>query len=90
VLFGYSGILNQSLGENLLQIVVQGVLAGALPIYLFARSVILLGAGRAGTFPALVPGFGVVIGFLALGIVPSLAQIAGLVIVLVGFRFVVR
>jgi len=90
VLYGYSGMLHQSLAENLLQIVVQGVLAGALPIYLFARAVILLGAGRAGTFPALVPGFGLIIGFLALGIVPSLAQIAGLVIVLVGFRFVVR
>ena len=90
VLYGYSGILHQSLTENLLQIVVQGVLAGALPIYLFARAVLLLGAGRAGTFPALVPGFGVIIGFLALGVVPSLAQLAGLAIVLVGFRFVVR
>ena len=46
-----------SLAENLLQIVVQGLLAGMLPIYLFARAVILLGAGRAATFPALVPGF---------------------------------
>ena len=90
VLYGYEGILRQGLLENLLQIVVQGVLAGALPSYLFARSVVLLGAGRAATFPALVPGFGLIIGFLALGVVPSLAQVAGLVIVLVGFRFVVR
>ncbi|HEY5279582.1 MAG TPA: DMT family transporter [Pseudolabrys sp.] len=90
VLVGYDGILHQSLAENLLQIVVQGVIAGALPIYLFARAVILLGAGRAATFPALVPGFGLIIGFLALGVVPSLAQMAGLAIVLVGFRFVVR
>jgi drug/metabolite transporter (DMT)-like permease len=89
VFVGYAGIMDKSLAENLLQIVVQGVLAGALPIYLFARSVILLGAGRAGTFPALVPGFGLIIGFLALGIVPSLAQVIGLLIVLVGFRFVV-
>ena len=87
---GYSRILHMSLGENLLQIVVQGLLAGALPIYLFARAVILLGAGRAATFPALVPGFGLIIGYLALGVVPSLAQIIGLAIVLVGFRFVVR
>ena len=43
--------------ENLLQAVVQGLFAGMLPIYLFARAVILLGAGRAATFPALVPGF---------------------------------
>ncbi len=90
IFVGYGGILQLSLAENLLQIVVQGVLAGALPIYLFARSVILLGAGRAATFPALVPGFSLIIGFLALGIVPSLAQVVGLVIVVVGFRFVVR
>ena len=90
IFVGYSHILHLSLAENLLQIVVQGLLAGALPIYLFARSVILLGAGRAATFPALVPGFGMIIGFLALGVVPSLAQVAGLVIVVVGFRFVVK
>ena len=90
IFVGYDHILQLSLAENLLQIVVQGLLAGALPIYLFARSVILLGAGRAATFPALVPGFGMIIGFLALGVVPSLAQVVGLVIVVVGFRFVVK
>jgi drug/metabolite transporter (DMT)-like permease len=87
---GYGDILRLGWQENLLQIVVQGVIAGALPIYLFARSVILLGAGRAATFPALVPGFSLIIGYLALGIVPSLAQVIGLVIVVIGFRFVVR
>lgn len=90
IFVGYHHIFQLSLAENLLQIVVQGLLAGALPIYLFARSVILLGAGRAATFPALVPGFGMIIGFLALGVVPSAAQAVGLVIVVVGFRFVVR
>ncbi|HET7192116.1 MAG TPA: DMT family transporter [Pseudolabrys sp.] len=87
---GYAGIVRMGLAENLLQIVVQGLLAGALPIYLFARSVILLGAGRAATFPALVPGFALVIGYFALGVVPSIAQLTGLVIVVVGFRFTLR
>lgn len=87
---GYDGILRMGLAENLLQIVVQGLLAGVLPIYLFARTVILLGAGRAATFPALVPGFALIIGYLTLGIVPSVAQLAGLAIVLVGFRFALR
>ena len=72
--------------ENLLQVVVQGIIAGVLPIYLFARAVILLGAGRAATFPALVPGFSLIIGYLALGVVPSIAQVIGLVIVVIGFR----
>jgi drug/metabolite transporter (DMT)-like permease len=90
VFVGYAGIMRLGFAENLLQIVIQGVLAGALPIYLFARSVILLGAGRAATFPALVPGFALVIGYFALGVVPSIAQLAGLVIVVVGFRFALR
>jgi drug/metabolite transporter (DMT)-like permease len=87
---GYDGILRMGLAENLLQIVVQGILAGMLPIYLFARAVILLGAGRAATFPALVPGFSMIIGYLALGIVPSIAQLVGLTIVVIGFRFALR
>jgi drug/metabolite transporter (DMT)-like permease len=90
VFVGYEGILRMSLAENLLQAVVQGLLAGVLPIYLFARAVILLGAGRAATFPALVPVFSLVIGFFSLGVVPSVAQLAGLVIVIVGFRLVQR
>lgn len=85
VAIGFQGILQMSLAENLLQVLVQGILAGVLPIYLFARAVMLLGAGRAATFPALVPGFGLVIGFLALGVVPSIAQLVGLVIVVIGF-----
>jgi len=90
VFVGFDNMLRLGLAENLLQIVVQGLLAGAAPIYLFARSVILLGAGRAATFPALVPGFALIIGYLALGVVPSIAQLLGLAIVVVGFRFVVK
>jgi drug/metabolite transporter (DMT)-like permease len=90
IFIGYDSILRMGWTENLLQVVVQGVLAGMLPIYLFARAVILLGAGRAATFPALVPGFGLIIGYLALGVVPSIPQVVGLVIVVIGFRYVVR
>ena len=89
-IYGVSGLTQQSLFENLLQAVVQGGIAGSLPIYLFAHAVIALGGGRAATFPALVPVFGVVIGFLALGVVPTLAQFAGMLIVLVGFHFALR
>ena len=87
---GYDGILRMSLAENMLQVVVQGILAGVLPIFLFARAVILLGAGRTATFPALVPGFSMIIGYLALGVVPSIPQVIGLVIVVIGFRFALK
>jgi drug/metabolite transporter (DMT)-like permease len=85
-----SGLAKQSLFENLLQAVVQGGIAGSLPIYLFAHAVIALGGGRAATLPALVPVFGAIIGFLALGVAPSIAQFVGMLIVLVGFHFALR
>jgi len=72
--------------ENVLQVIVQGIFAGPGAIYLFARAVVLLGAGRAVLFPALVPPFTLLIGFLTLGEVPSVSQLTGMAIVIVGFR----
>ena len=89
-IYSVSALERHSLLENLLQAVVQGGLAGSLPIYLFAHAVIALGGGRAATFPALVPVFGVMIGFPALGVVPSLAQFVGMLIVLLGFQLTLR
>ena len=54
--------------ENLLQAMMQGLLAGPGAIYLFTRSVVLLGAGRAAVFPTLVPPCVLLIGWIALGI----------------------
>jgi drug/metabolite transporter (DMT)-like permease len=51
---------------------------------------VLLGAGRAAVFPSLVPGFTLLIGFLVLGEAPSLAQLVGFAIVLIGFRLTQR
>ncbi len=74
----------------MLQIAVQGIFTGPLAIYLFARSVTALGASRASTFPALVPPFTMLIGFIALGEVPTLLQVIGLAIVVAGFRFALK
>ncbi|MGI8526780.1 MAG: DMT family transporter [Pseudolabrys sp.] len=90
LLYGASELSRHGLLENLLQALVQGVIAGVLPIYLFTHAIVALGAGRAATFPALVPVFGLLIGFTALGVIPSAAQLAGLAIVLVGFQFTLR
>jgi drug/metabolite transporter (DMT)-like permease len=84
--FGFERMIALGLYENLVQAVAQGIFAGAGAVYLFTRSVVILGAGRAAVFPSLVPGFTLLIGFLALGEVPSVAQLAGFAIVLIGFR----
>jgi drug/metabolite transporter (DMT)-like permease len=89
-IFGPDGLLTAGLWENLLQSVVQGAFAGAGATYLFTRAVVLLGASRAVLYPSLVPPFTLLIGFLALGEVPSVSQLIGLVIVVVGFRLTQR
>jgi drug/metabolite transporter (DMT)-like permease len=89
-LIGFDRMIATGPVENLIQIVVQGVFAGLLAIYLFGRSVTALGAGRASVFPALVPAFAILIGFIALGDVPSIAQLVGLAIVGIGLRFALK
>jgi drug/metabolite transporter (DMT)-like permease len=84
--FSYQNFIAAGFLENLLQAVVQGLFAGAGAVYLFTRAVVLLGAGRAALYPALVPPFALVIGALTLGELPSAWQLLGLAIVVIGFR----
>jgi drug/metabolite transporter (DMT)-like permease len=90
MLYGFDHMVAAGLSENLLQLVAQGGFAGLLALYLFARAVTALGAGRASMFPALVPPMTMLIGFLALGEVPTLPQLVGLAIVVFGFRFALK
>jgi drug/metabolite transporter (DMT)-like permease len=90
LLWDFGNMVAAGFAENLLQAVVQGAFAGAAAIYLFTRSVVLLGVARAALYPALVPPFTLLIGALALGEIPSSSQLAGLVIVVVGFRLTQR
>ena len=90
VLVGFDRMLSLGLWENVLQAVLQGLGAGPAAIYLFTRAVVLLGAGRAAVVPALVPPCVLLIGWIALGIVPSVLQLIGLTIVLIGFRLTQR
>jgi drug/metabolite transporter (DMT)-like permease len=83
--FSYDNLIAAGFWENLLQAIVQGTLAGAGATYLFTRAVVLLGVSRAALFPSLVSPFVLLIGFLALGVVPTVSQLVGLVLVLVGF-----
>jgi drug/metabolite transporter (DMT)-like permease len=86
LLWDFNNMIAAGFAENLMQALVQGAFAGASAIYLFTRAVVLLGVARAALFPALVPPFTLLIGAIALGEIPSAAQLAGLVIVVVGFR----
>lgn len=90
VLVGFDRMAALGFQANLLQAVMQGLLAGPGAIYLFTRSVVLLGAGRAAVFPTLVPPCVLLIGWIALGDLPTPLQLIGLAIVLIGFRLTQR
>jgi drug/metabolite transporter (DMT)-like permease len=78
------------LGENALQAVGQGVLAGPGALYLFAFSIQRLGVARAAIVPAIVPALTVLVGWMLLGEPPTSLQVAGLVTVLCGFYLAQR
>jgi drug/metabolite transporter (DMT)-like permease len=86
IFFGFERMIAVGLWANLVQLVFQGILSGAVSIFLFTRAVILLGAARAAVFPTLVPPFTLLIGYAVLGVVPSAFQLFGLLLVLIGFR----
>jgi drug/metabolite transporter (DMT)-like permease len=89
-LVGFTRMAALGLWENLLQVLMQGLLSGPAAIYLFTRAVLMLGAGRASVFPSLVPPCVLLIGWVALGEIPTVLQLTGLAIVLVGFRLTQR
>jgi len=77
-------------GENALQALGQGILAGPAAMYLFVFSIQLLGVARAAVFPAIVPALTLLAGWLLLGETPTVLQAAGLVTVLTGFYLAQR
>lgn len=78
------------LHENVLQAVAQGILSGPAAMYLFTRSIQLLGVARAAIFPATVPALTLLFGWLLLGEPPTALQAAGLATVLLGFYLAQR
>ena len=90
LLFGFENMIAAGWRENALQIVAQGILSGPLATYLSAYAASVLGTGRGATFSALVPGFTILIGVVALGEMPTLIQLAGLGVVALGFRLVMK
>ena len=78
------------LGENALQALSQGILAGPAAMYLFAFSIQRLGVARAAVFPAMVPALTILVGWLLLGEPPTALQATGLVLVLCGFYLAQR
>ena len=85
-IYGFDKQIEVGFYEISILVLAQGLMSGAAATFLFTRAVVLLGAARAAVFPALVPPFTLLTGFLTLGVVPTAFQLIGMVIVLFGFR----
>jgi drug/metabolite transporter (DMT)-like permease len=68
----------------LIELLVQGLIAGAGTLYTYAKMVSLLGPARAAIFPALAPGLAALLAWPVLGHLPSAAETLGLAIAMAG------
>lgn len=87
---GFARVAALGFGENALQALAQGILAGPAALYLFAFSIQSMGVARAAVFPATVPALTILSGWLLLGEAPTALQAAGLMAVLFGFYLAQR
>ncbi len=76
--------------DLLIQGIFQGVLIGALSVFIYTRAVALLGAAEVAMFTAAVPLLTTIGGVLLLGESPSLATLAGLALVTSGMMIGMR
>lgn len=76
--------------DLVVQGVFQGVLIGALSIFLYTRAVSLLGAARVALVTAAVPGLTTLAGYLLLGEAPGLSAALGVLLVTLGLSTALR
>ncbi|MGV6875576.1 DMT family transporter [Pseudochelatococcus sp. B33] len=83
-------LLQAEWADLLIQGVFQGVLIGALSVFVYTRAVALLGAAEVAIFTTAVPVLTTLGGFLLLGETPSLATLIGLALVTLGMAIGMR
>ena len=84
------GLLQAPLPALALQALYQGVLVGAIALFLYTQAVAILGAGRAALFLPLVPVVTALAGSALLGEHASALEIAGMAIAMVGMVIALR
>ncbi|MGF7151773.1 drug/metabolite transporter (DMT)-like permease [Sphingomonas zeicaulis] len=72
------------------QAIFLGLFAGVIALFAFGRAVQHLGAGRASLFPALAPAVAILLGVPLTGEIPSIAQLAGLLVLTGGLMLALR
>jgi drug/metabolite transporter (DMT)-like permease len=81
---GIGPLASLPLRPFLYQVLIQGLVSGAVLVFAYSRAIALLGVSRAVLFPATVPALAVLLGIPLLHEWPTALQIAGLCLVSVG------
>jgi drug/metabolite transporter (DMT)-like permease len=81
---GPDRLLRASTSLLLVEGLVQGVGAGIGSLFLYAKTVQILGAARAAVFPALAPGIAALLAWPILGHLPTGYETLGLAVAIVG------
>lgn len=86
---GGAGLLALDAQVLLVEVLVQGVIAGAGTLLTYATIVRILGPARAAIFPALAPGLAALLAWPVLAHLPGPAELAGLLTVIAGLIWAV-
>jgi drug/metabolite transporter (DMT)-like permease len=73
-----------SAGHMVLQLILQGLFAGAVNLLLFTKMIEILGASRGAMFASMVPAMAVLTGIPVLGEIPNALQWTGLIVISLG------
>ena len=84
VLAGGQRLIDAAPNVFWIEVLVQGVIAGAGTLFTYAKMVSLLGPARAAVFPALAPGLAALLAWPVLGHQPAAAEAAGLLVAMTG------
>jgi len=89
LLTGGAGLIAAEPDVLWVEVLIQGVIAGAGTLYTYSKMVSLLGPARAAVFPALAPGLAALMAWPVLGHVPASFETLGLLLVIAGLMVAV-
>jgi drug/metabolite transporter (DMT)-like permease len=89
VFTGGEGLMAAEADVFWVEVLIQGVIAGAGTLYTYSKMVSLLGPARAAVFPALAPGLAALMAWPVLGHVPATFETLGLLLVMAGLMVAV-
>ncbi len=86
---GWDHLISLPLGQVVTQVLLQGLMQGAMGIVAYSQAIRVLGVSKAVLFPASVPAMSILIGIPILGEIPTAMQLGGVALVTFGLVYAV-